>query len=46
MGATKEYFIKLRENQIQNEFMEQHIIFATLEPEAVTQAPYNTIVEG
>jgi hypothetical protein len=46
MGSTKEYFIKLKENQIQNEFMEQHVIFSTLEPEGVTKAPYNTIVRG
>ena len=42
MGATSELFIKLREQQIQDEFLNNHIIFCTLKPEGtVTTAPNN-----
>ena len=42
MGATSELFIRLREQQIQNEFLDNHIIFCTLKPEGtVTTAPNN-----
>ena len=42
MGATKELFIKLRDQEIQDEFLDNHIIFCTLKPtEAVTTAPYD-----
>lgn len=42
MGATSELFIKLREQQIQDEFLDNHIIFCTLKPEGtVTTAPNN-----
>jgi hypothetical protein len=33
MGATSELFIKLKEKQIQDEFLNNHIIFCTLKPE-------------
>ena len=40
MGATSELFIRLREQQIQDEFLDNHIIFCTLKPEGtVTTAP-------
>ena len=42
MGATSEFFIRLREQQIQDEFLDNHIIFCTLKPEGtVTTAPNN-----
>ena len=42
MGATSELFIKLREQQIKDEFLDNHIIFCTLKPEGtVTTAPNN-----
>jgi len=42
MGATSELFIRLREQQIQDEFLDNHIIFCTLKPEGtVTTAPNN-----
>jgi len=42
MGAASELFIKLKEKQIQNEFLNNHIIFCTLKPEGtVTTAPNN-----
>jgi len=40
MGITKELFTRLREEEIQNEFLKNHIIFCTLEPQGtVTTAP-------
>ena len=42
MGATSELFIKLKEQQIQDEFLDNHIIFCTLKPQGtVTTAPNN-----
>jgi|11BtaG_2_1085332.scaffolds.fasta_scaffold21148_3 hypothetical protein len=40
MGSTKDLFIKLREKEIQDEFLNDRIIFCTLKPQGtVTTAP-------